>query len=132
MKRLRRDFAAYLHWYEAIGGEGVEPGPIERGTSPALEAFAAKESRGVYLPTSQPRLLRAALIGKSSLNLHICLWASRIKDGLRAGGIFAPTALEELREIRQEFPWLPAWVWRAVWRQAGGDVQVSLELDSRP
>jgi hypothetical protein len=115
----RRDFAAYLHWDEEWGRDGLHIGPTVLPLSspdglPALEAFVQKESRGAVLPTTQPMVLRAVLRGKASLNWQIKQWGEMIADRVGAGIAMAFVALVEMKELKAAYPWLPDWVWSAV------------------
>ena len=92
-------FSGSYHGHQVLWDEG--------GVS-ALKAFNALDSMGFDAPCNQPYLLMKALDGKAALNLTIRLWASGIKDGLFL-----------LEEFRQDYPWLPNWVWNAVANQAG-------------
>ena len=109
-ERLLRDLAVYLRWRRAWS-EGFLAGPkitFARRKVDTLGAFEAMESRGQPVQgVRHPRLLAAALEGKRLLNWQIKEWA----DGMRHGVVV-------FAEIRQEFAYLPAWVWQAVLRQA--------------
>ena len=116
----RRDFAAYLRWRDESNVFcPTVVTPLPRGDCDTVRCFAEIESCG--RPTAHPREpddLRKALEGKAALNLDIKQWAGQVAD---AGLIGQGPALASLEELASdpELSWLPAWVWKAVWEQAG-------------
>lgn len=87
---------------------GPEPIVVEDpGGVSALEAFDAKDSRGKDMPCREGDLLRRVLRAKGSLNLQIKQWAEGVSEGLFL-----------IDEFVDDFPWLPDWVWNAVFNQA--------------
>jgi len=73
----------------------------------ALEAFAAMDAKGISLPCREPDALAECLQGKARLNMHIKMWA----EDVARWQLFS-------RELREWHPYLPAWVFTAVERQA--------------
>lgn len=101
----RRDFAAYLRWRRAHRGFlPWRSRPFERGTVDTVTAFVQLESRGACNPPRHPRVLAAVLEGKKLLNFQIKQWAEGAADPCCT----IPT------ELREGYPWLPDWVWKAL------------------
>ena len=105
---MRRNFELYLRVSREMEPIGRTPRVVEdaRGRS-ALEAFAAKESEGRDVPCREAAVLEDVLRAKCYLNLLIEMWAEGVAEWLFL-----------VDEFKQDFPWLPAWVWAAVERRA--------------
>lgn len=92
----RRDFSTYYAW--------AHRDPFRRPPSEeALPSFAVHESTGKHVPSGDPDTLAVVMQGKANLNLHIKMWAEGVSERLFAIG-----------DIKEDFEWLPSWVWRAV------------------
>lgn len=108
-----RDFAVYLKWYRRrqLGGRFYPKDyPLSsKGDTPTVLAFAQFDATGKLTSPRHPRVLRAVLRGKVSLNAQIEQWA----DGFYDCG--AKWWFEN--ELKPEFSWLPPWVWESMLRQ---------------
>ena len=105
---MRRNFELYLRVSREMEpiGEWPQVAESDEGCS-ALEAFAVKDSEGRDAPCREADTLRDVLRAKGYLNLLIKMWAEGVAEML-----FLTV------EFRRDYPWLPAWVWAAVERQA--------------
>ena len=107
-RRVRRAFDFALLCAEKFDGLYGDP-PVwsDDAGCTALEAWDSRESKGKDISCREPTLLRTAYLGKSTLDLHVAMWAAGYAEG---------TAI--MPELQADLPWLPAWVWRAVRRRA--------------
>ena len=103
-----RDFWAYVRWRRSIDRSFLpwQAPNFERGRANTILCFAEIDARGKFSePPREPRLLRTVLEGKKLLNFQIRQWAEGFQEVPRA-------------EIREAYPWLPAWVFQAILCQA--------------
>lgn len=113
----KRDFVAYLK-FGRRGLRANSPPPIpeslERGPLSAYKVFDKFDTHGKLLKQCKhPRVFRAVMYGKLSLNFHITdIWGYSL--ALTAKECGAWLAIIELRELHQDLPYLPAWVWRSL------------------
>jgi len=106
--KTRRNFEFYRRAWEEWGPccrtFWVAPCPIGRT---ALQAFSKQDNEGGGpYPCSEAPLLKKVLGGKATVNLFISMWAGGVADGLFL-----------LKEVQDDYPWCPAWVWKAVMSQ---------------
>lgn len=129
-KQHKRDFVAYLRFAREWPKDGCRPiSPTsissiirnsrhnrERGDISAILAFVRAETHGsIGGITKHPLLLATVFDGKALLNLSIKQWASGVSDAMLMG---LGWAVDSVRSLKRDMPWLPSWVWRAVWNQA--------------
>lgn len=112
--RHRRDFAAYVRFHQPGGLFDVDqPGACAGYSSDtsAIQAFIIRESTGKLdpIPCDDPDLFRRAVVGKSQLVFQIEQWADGINDGLF-----------DIAEFKEEYSWLPDWVWVSLLNQTNG------------
>lgn len=81
---FNRDFEWYFKYKKEFNFSGSEFNESlivydKQGYS-AKEAFYIRDSTGKVVPTKHPKLLKKLYMCKASINFHLKLWASGIKE----------------------------------------------------
>ncbi len=114
------NFSVYVRFARSVGMKNdcppALPDRVARDPNgpTARQAFRKFDDEGKK-PTScrQPRVLQAAMHGKTSLNFHVTdVWGYAIRLTSREGDPWI--ALLEVDELRSSYPYLPDWVWKVL------------------
>lgn len=117
----KRDFWIYVKFSRKFRKFNPFPSPLfKRGNLNTLKSFVMFDGAGKITEPKHPRLLKEAIDGKSKLNFQIKLWADGLFDNLelcnnKANGLVFANI--EFYDIKNEYSWLPDWVWTSLWNQ---------------
>ena len=110
-------FQFYISLHDEMANELklCDPLDIPVGEEETSKAFHIWDSTGKIVPCQSPQDFNKAVSGKKILNWHIKQWAWTIRDN---AGLGLGVQVGMLRELEQDMPSYPLWVWKAVWNQS--------------
>ena len=124
-KKVRKLVGVYLKCAKRLHSIGSNV-TIPKGHHSLYESFAAFDDNGKIVPCRNQKAVNMALCGKASLGAQIVEWAGCLRDIPSPAYWFGHIA-----ELREDFPWLPEWVWKAVISRAGSKDKIVTRSEKR-